>query len=69
MVHNRLKLLLWKVTWEILPTKEKVAERIGLCDMDDDQLKCGLCGENPETLLHLLLLCPYSRAIWSESRW
>ena len=46
-----------------------MAERIGAWDMYDDELKCTLCGECPETLLHLLLLCPFSRAIWSESRW
>lgn len=68
-MHDRFKLLLWKVTWEMLPTKVKVAERIGACDLGDDGIKCVLCGECPETLIDLLLLCPYSRAIWSEWIW
>lgn len=68
-VHDRLKLLLWKVIWDILPTKVKVAGRIGECDMEDESLFCGSCGECLETLQHLILLCPYNRAVWCESPW
>lgn len=35
-MHKRLKLLLWKVAWEMLPTKCKVAERLGN-RMDNEQ--------------------------------
>lgn len=66
-VHDRLKLLLWKVVWEVMPTKVTVAARVGSNGRRDVDLLCALCGEHSETLHHLLLLCPFSCAVWSES--
>lgn len=68
-MNDRFKLLLWKVTWDVFPTKVKLAERIGGCDLEDAVLICGLCGDYLGSLLHLLLVCPCSRAVWSESSW
>lgn len=68
-MHDRFKLLLWKVTWEILPTKVKVAGRLGECDLEAEGIYLGLCGEGPETLQHLIFFCSYSRVVWSESPW
>jgi hypothetical protein len=36
---------------------------------DDDT--CVLCGQEPETITHLLIACPYSREVWFTilSRW
>lgn len=68
-MHDRQKLLLWKVEWEVLPTKLKVAERLGEVDKEAENVQCVLCGASPESLVHLLLVCPYSRAVWSEPPW
>lgn len=51
------------------PTKVFVAARVGSSGRGDKDLLCALCGEHPETLHNLLLLCPFSCAVWSESPW
>lgn len=66
-LHEGFKLLLGKVAWDVLPTKCKVAERVGGGRISEE-LQCGLCGEELETLHHMLFFCPYSRCIWSESK-
>lgn len=68
-MHDRLKLLLWNVVWDILLTEWKVADCIGSREAEEEELLCSLCGEGPKSLHHLLLWCPYSRAIWSEFPW
>ncbi|KAB1225191.1 hypothetical protein CJ030_MR1G016595 [Morella rubra] len=68
-VHDRFKMLFWKVMWGILPTKCKVAEHMGNRMNVEGDLLCPLCGAEPETLHHLVFLCPYSRAIWCKSPW
>lgn len=68
-MHEHLKLLLWKVTWEILPTKWNAAERVCSHVPSEEELLCSLCGEGMETFHHLLFFCPYSRGIWSELPW
>lgn len=54
-VHCRLKLLLWKIVWNILPT----GSRIHQCLPDDSsrQSSCLLCTEENESITHLLLTC------------
>ncbi|KAB1226792.1 hypothetical protein CJ030_MR1G021664 [Morella rubra] len=68
-LHDQLKLLLWKVTWDGIPTKLKVADRIGGRGQLEGDLLCALCGEHLESLHQLLFICPYSRSVWSESPW
>lgn len=53
----------------MLPTKIKVADRIGGRGRSEGELLCELCGEHPESLPQLLLIFPFSRSIWSESPW
>lgn len=65
--HARLKLLLWKVAWNILPTRARIAE--GLTSQLDLVSLCPLCVAASESLHHLLLACPLSRLAWRESRW
>lgn len=66
-MHDRLKLLLWKSVWEVVPTKSTVATRIERHEMREAEISCVLCGEHPETLHELLLHCPLSRTVWNES--
>lgn len=37
---KRLKLLIWKVVWEILPTKVRIADRIGRSGVGADDVTC-----------------------------
>lgn len=53
----------------MLPTKIKVADRIGGRGQSEGELLCELCGEHSESLPQLLLIFPFSRSIWSESPW
>ena len=63
-IHDRLKLLLWKIIWNALPTREVIGLRLEL-----DFLQCPLCGSSTESLKHLFLECPISRIAWSFSPW
>lgn len=65
-MHERLKVLPWKVVWNLIPTKSAVAERVGASN--PDTLLCELCGEGREDL-ELLLRCPVNRIMWRESPW
>lgn len=66
-VHERLKLCLWKLLWDVIPTKSKLAERMG--SREDEDLMCVLCGKEIETTHHLLVGCIVSRILWSQSPW
>lgn len=66
-LHARLKLLLWKVSWNILPTRARLASALHFSVEDD--LLCPLCGYFEESLHHLFLVCSFSRIAWMESRW
>lgn len=66
-VHERLKVLLWRIIWDTLPTRCRLAERIG--SRRENDLDCVLCGAEMESTYHLFLVCPVSRIIWRESPW
>uniref|UniRef100_A0A2N9HPK1 Reverse transcriptase domain-containing protein n=1 Tax=Fagus sylvatica TaxID=28930 RepID=A0A2N9HPK1_FAGSY len=63
-IHDRLKLLLWKLAWNSLPTRDNLGVRFHL-----DSLLCPLCDSGIETLKHLFIECPISRIAWSLSPW
>ncbi|XP_042950095.1 uncharacterized protein LOC122282210 [Carya illinoinensis] len=64
-IHDRHKLLLWKIIWDILPTRERLKSFIPSLT----SINCPLCDEAEETLLHLFIACPISRILWSQSKW
>ncbi|KAB1227261.1 hypothetical protein CJ030_MR1G029369 [Morella rubra] len=66
-IHARLKILLWKVAWNILPTRSRVSGVIGAPGSEGSL--CPLCCEAIESLHHLLFACQFSRVIWWESPW
>ncbi|KAB1228236.1 hypothetical protein CJ030_MR7G005006 [Morella rubra] len=66
-IHERLKLCLWKLMWDVIPTKGKVVERLG--SREDEDVMCVLCGEVVETIHHLMLGCTVGRILWSQSPW
>lgn len=68
-MHDRLKVLLCKMVWDVLPTKLKVANQISDSEMSVDDISCVLCGEHPESFHQILLVYPFSWSIWSEPSW
>ncbi len=55
-IHERLKMFLWRLGSNALPTRKMMAQRTG----NQDNL-CHLCGEAEESDVHLLL---FSNAMW-----
>lgn len=64
-VHDHHKLLLWKILWDIIPTKGRLKSFLPSLP----SFSCPLCNEQQETLLYLFLECPISRILWSQSKW
>jgi ribonuclease HI len=63
-IHERVKMLVWRIGMNILPTKENLAQRLGLEDKE-----CSLCHEEIESCTHLFFQCNVARAIWFGSMW
>lgn len=55
---ERLKLFLWQLASNVLPTKKVLASMLGRGD-----ILCGLCGQKEEELLHLFKYCSVSKAL------
>lgn len=64
-IHDRHKLLLSKILWDILPTRERLRRFIPSLP----SINCPLCNESEEALLHLFIECPISRILWNHSKW
>lgn len=60
-MHERLKICLWKLTWDAIPTKGKIAERMG--SREGEYMLCVLCGEEVETTHHLMMGCIMGRIL------
>jgi hypothetical protein len=63
-ISPRHKILLWKLAWDILPTKATLAARIPAIDTT-----CHLCNAQVETALHIFTQCPITQSIWLTSPW
>ncbi|KAB1214037.1 Anaphase-promoting complex subunit 7 [Morella rubra] len=66
-IHERLKLFLWKIASNIVPTKVRIVDQCGF--ILEDQVLCRLCHSAPETTHHLFLQCDFSQIIWRMSPW
>ncbi|XP_057730440.1 uncharacterized protein LOC130945751 [Arachis stenosperma] len=59
---EKVKMFLWKAAHGILPVNASLYQRkITLTP------KCSICHEQDETIEHVLLLCPWTRAVWFGS--
>ncbi|XP_038687497.1 uncharacterized protein LOC119986877 [Tripterygium wilfordii] len=65
-VHARFHLLLWKIIWDILPTRARLS---GILYIPEEQQLCPICNLERETLDHLMFGCLISLLVWSNSRW
>ncbi|XP_060969677.1 uncharacterized protein LOC133036919 [Cannabis sativa] len=63
-IHNRQKLLWWKILCHSLLTKEKLAQIFPSID-----IMCPLCSAAPEDSLHLFWDCDFARGIWFGCNW
>ncbi|KAL3622530.1 hypothetical protein CASFOL_033941 [Castilleja foliolosa] len=63
-LHNRLKLLLWRIVNNIIPCRAKLN-----CLFTINDTSCLFCNASMESVDHLFLLCPYIQQIWSLSYW
>ena len=62
--NARLKNLLWKISWNILPTCTVLNNRFPLPSLD-----CYLCNNAPKSLKHLFLQCDLVAQIWLMAPW
>lgn len=65
-IQDCLKLLIWKVARNILPTKSLFKTAI---NHNADQILCPLCETQVETLHHLFFNCYFARILWRQSSW
>lgn len=58
-IHPKVKNFTWKVCHDILPTKVNLRRKgVGV------EMECGVCQGEEETAAHVLLSCPFARAVW-----
>ena len=62
-LHERLKMLLWRIGSNILLTNKNFALRVGFGDT-----LCPLCYVEEESILHLFFHCPVARAVCFDQR-
>jgi hypothetical protein len=64
-LNNRLKIFIWKIAWNILPTKERLRQ-ISISILDSS---CPLCKVATDSFQHLFFECFYARVVWRHSFW
>ena len=64
-LNDRLRLFLWKIAWNILPTKEQQGQILQLNAIS----LCPLCKVVDDSLHHLFFKCIFARVIWHLSFW
>jgi hypothetical protein len=63
---DRLKLFLWKIAWDIIPTKSRINK---VFPIPPTELACPLCKTGEDSLQHLFFSCFFSRISWRSSHW
>ena len=63
-LHERFKVLVWRIANGILPTRTVVASKLGQGDVC-----CPFCHDSEESIDHLFFKCSVSRAIWFGLTW
>lgn len=61
---KRLKMFLWRVAANTLPTRENLITR-----MDISEPWCVLCKQEVESASHLFFKCPVAKALWFAACW
>jgi hypothetical protein len=63
---DRLKLFLWKIAWDIIPSKIRI-NAVFPTPLAD--LVCPLCNVEEDSLNHLFFRCVFARIAWRSSHW
>ncbi|KAL0439338.1 UNVERIFIED_CONTAM: putative ribonuclease H protein [Sesamum latifolium] len=63
-LHNRLKIFIWRLLFDVLPTKGKLGQFLQIPNTE-----CSLCDWQVENAHHLFLCCPFAERIWILSKW
>lgn len=62
-VPHKIRLFLWEMQLNILPTKTFLAKRNTIYS---EELCCPWCKVDSESLLHLLIRCKFAHAVWTQ---
>jgi hypothetical protein len=65
-LNHRLKLFLWKMVWNIIPTKFRISQYI---PSSLSNTSCSICSHPTDSLSHLFFTCPIACVIWRQSFW
>jgi hypothetical protein len=65
-LNARLKHFLWKIAWDIIPSKAWLKT---IFPISPDDSKCPLCNMAEDSLLHLFFNCSFARIAWRSSFW
>ncbi|KAL0437443.1 UNVERIFIED_CONTAM: putative mitochondrial protein [Sesamum radiatum] len=63
-LHNRLKLLIWRILFDLLPTRGKLNQVFQI-----QNTECPLCQFQVENSHHIFMCCPLSKKVWMLSKW
>lgn len=63
-LHERQKLLIWKILVGALPVRKRLADRFSIFSV-----VCPLCNTGEENELHLFFQCPLAKALWFYLPW
>jgi hypothetical protein len=66
-LQARLKHLLWKIAWNILPYRANIGRFVN--SEDDNAWVCPFCNGTLETLNHIFLDCDLAKILWRTSPW
>lgn len=63
-IHDRLKLFLWRILANVIPSRSFLASRIGLPDSS-----CPVCDAELEDLFHIFKKCQPVKILAFASQW
>jgi hypothetical protein len=65
-LNDRLKHFLWKIAWDIVPSKSRLNV---VFPIPPPNLVCPLCNVEEDSLSHLFFNCFFARIAWRSSYW
>ncbi|GLT53027.1 hypothetical protein SLA2020_263250 [Shorea laevis] len=65
-LNDRLKLFLWKIAWDIIPSKARLH---AIFPISSNDMACPLCNLAVDSLSHLFFSCSFARIAWRFSFW